>query len=144
LELSKSLTPLKQWYCDYCGDVIKSPEDGMLEWDNIELTASNYRIVHGKWIGSCRKARNQQNLSDNHLKHFLGSDGLMNLLTHFYRYNLKDELELIEIIKRLHIQYYEEGKVLLEANRELEPHLDPYGIGELYHHDLTYLIGRYK
>ena len=29
---SKKLEPLKQWYCDDCGQLIKDPEEGWVEW----------------------------------------------------------------------------------------------------------------
>lgn len=45
------LTPLKQFICDECGQVINSPEDGYVEWESGQDEEGNhfergFRIVH--------------------------------------------------------------------------------------------------
>lgn len=110
------LEPMKQFICDECGKIIEKIEDGWLEWiDNTGNDIYGFRIVHvygaspriesGKtcyypeYLGIC----------DNHLEYFIGVDGLAYLLSFFYR-NLRDPKEVAEIIRRLHIPYYEEAR----------------------------------
>lgn len=33
-DLKLKLEPKKQWFCNYCGEIIQSEKDGMLEWDS--------------------------------------------------------------------------------------------------------------
>ncbi|MDH5468489.1 MAG: hypothetical protein OEY25_13820, partial [Candidatus Aminicenantes bacterium] len=45
------LEPLKQWICDSCGQVIKTPEDGYVEWlvESEETSFSfqyGFKIIH--------------------------------------------------------------------------------------------------
>src|SRR5262245_48116778 len=45
------LEPLKQWFCDNCGKMIRSPKEGWVEWQH-EMTPDNhdhqhsFKIVH--------------------------------------------------------------------------------------------------
>lgn len=142
--VKNKLEPLKQWVCDYCGDIIEKSKDAMLEWDNRDLETSNYRIVHGRWLKTCNVGRDDTYLSDNHLDRFLGDDGLINLLGHFefYKPNKKG---LIEIIKRLHVKHYEEGsKFLSEAIEDGYHEIDSHQVGDLYQSDLRFLINKYS
>lgn len=111
-----SLTPLQQWYCDSCGEVIESVENGWLEWyadrDNI-FKEKGFRIVHHnkscmyneKWMYKVGKS-----VSDSHLDSFAGADGLVRLLSKIQLEYVEDNAELIEIIRRLHVPYYEEAR----------------------------------
>ncbi|MBP1615300.1 MAG: hypothetical protein H6Q13_2748 [Bacteroidetes bacterium] len=45
------LKPLKQFFCDTCGQLIENPEDGYVEWislfqDNGTVLSKDFRIVH--------------------------------------------------------------------------------------------------
>ena len=51
-----------------------------------------------------------KSLSDMHLSDFIGSDGLVTLLSHIEFNDVKDNSELVEIIRRLHVPYYEEAR----------------------------------
>lgn len=111
---------LKQFYCDECGEVIHNIEDGWLEWiDDYKNPIHGFRIVHLSSASPRKRTGNNcyypenANVSDMHLYYFTGSDGLSHLLALFNR-NLRHKSELIEIIKRLHLPYYEEARFYLE------------------------------
>lgn len=115
------LIPLKQWICDSCGGVIEKPRDGWLEWytEKDKSLDTGFRIVHHR--ESCMyndTTLEQQNRSplDLGLPHALGSHGLGYLLFKLELsekgvYKLADIKELIEIIRRLHLPYYEEARL---------------------------------
>jgi len=114
------LVPLKNFICDDCGSVIEKPEDGWLEWfDDYETPMEGFRIVHSYGTspkrdkgGNCYYTQSTK-VSDNHLTHFMGSDGLAFLLAKFDR-NLANPRELAEIIRRLHIPHYEEARLFMD------------------------------
>jgi hypothetical protein len=114
------LKPMEQFICDECGEVIEKIEDGWLEWiDNTGNPIHGFRIVHAS--GRSPRFKNGGNcyypeylgISDNHLEYFTGMNGLAYLLSIFDR-NLRDPKELVEIIRRLHIAYYEEARLFLK------------------------------
>ncbi|PTK09479.1 hypothetical protein [Staphylococcus saprophyticus] len=115
-EIDNDLVPLKQWYCDHCGEVINDPNDGWLEWHHESGEIGNYegyRIVHHDkkcMYDASRLFRENKSLSDMHLTSYIGPDGLVSLLSMIEFNDVKDNSELIEIIRRLHIPYYEEAR----------------------------------
>lgn len=146
------LTPLKEWYCDECGEIIESPEDGWLEWyqdvENrvFEKADKGFRIVHRvKCIyDSNRMFEDGKSVSDTDLTRFTGSDGLSYLIS-FVEYNrFENNKEFAEIFKRIHIPYYEEArKYFYIAESEGEFH----GENELtrtQQYTLKRVIERYK
>jgi len=114
------LKPLQQFICDECQGVIEKIEDGWVEWFNgHENPIHGFRIVHASGVsprskegGNCFYPESPY-VSDLHLDVFTGSDGLAFLLSFFQR-NVSDPNELIEIIRRIHIPYYEEARHYLE------------------------------
>lgn len=129
------LVPLQQWICDECGKIIKKPEDGWLEWlEGVTESIQPYgfRIVHHQLAspqkGCYYKATkvNPAFISDGHLDWYLGHDGLAQLLVFFDdgNRNAKDQTELAEIIRRLHLPYYEEARLCFQA-----AHADGYTDG---------------
>lgn len=60
-------------------------------------------------IHSVMFERGKSNL-DGHLNSFVGSDGLVSLLSKFQHERVEENSELAEIIRRLHIPYYEEAR----------------------------------
>ena len=103
-----SLKPLSQFICDQCGLLIENADDGWLEWyDDCENPAHGFRIVHA---GRRCYYPERADISDNHLIYFTGKDGLPILLNLFKRKGVADQNELAEIIRRLHIPYYEEAR----------------------------------
>lgn len=114
--LNNDLTPLKQWYCDSCGELISKQEDGWLEWytDLEDYTnRRGYRIVHHNkqcMYDSRNMFTQKKSVSDMHLSSYLGPDGLVNLLSDIDLGYVRDNSELVEIIRRLHVPYYEEAR----------------------------------
>ncbi|MGD0487762.1 MAG: hypothetical protein ABSB94_11270 [Syntrophorhabdales bacterium] len=103
-----SLKPLEQFICDQCGLLIEKIDDGWLEWyDDLEKPAHGFRIVHS---GRRCYYPERAEISDNHLIYFTGNDGLSMLLNLFKRKGVVDQDELAEIIRRLHVPYYEEAR----------------------------------
>lgn len=117
------LTPLKQWICDTCGQIIESPEHGWLEWRQDENhKAFDFRIVHHVVHspygpdGDCY----QSDELHNHLTRFVGEDGLAYLLNFldpghhispdYTGPRVSDMRGFVELIRRLHMQYYEEAR----------------------------------
>lgn len=113
------LKPLQQFICDKCGNLIKSPKEGWLEWivsASPDNTLHGFRIVHtaaasprSRQSGYCQYPPHFI-VGDMYLDHFLGPDGLAKLLSMFDR-SFEDQQEFIEIIRRLHIPYYEEARI---------------------------------
>lgn len=109
------MTPLKQWICDSCGLVIEEPEDGWLEWYR-ELDTekeTGFRIVHHKKIcmyNAQQQYNERKSVMDMHLDNYVGSDGLVKLLTILEYHSLKDKRDVVEIIRRLHVPHYEEAR----------------------------------
>ncbi|MFC2164025.1 hypothetical protein ACFLT2_03385 [Acidobacteriota bacterium] len=137
------LEPLKQWICDACGEIIKSPSEGWVEWlsDGEDLNFNSchrFRIVHD-CNSSPRGYRGcytlpDTNICDNHLEYFLGEGGYLNLLNFLDPgpYFMKDEdykgpsvrnmREFVEFMIRLTIPYYEEARLYFDeaiANEDL-------------------------
>jgi hypothetical protein len=116
------LIPLKQWICDSCGGIIENPEDGWLEWyDSKDEVLSNFRIVHqGK---SCtykeQKLREQGILvAELSLERMIGGAGLAHWLFEIeleekgkVKSKIGDLTELVEILRRLHVPYWEEARL---------------------------------
>ncbi|MDY7044050.1 hypothetical protein RVS70_07500 [Virgibacillus sp. M23] len=143
----------QQWYCDVCGEIINTAKEGMLEWDSFleeetgaaGYTAKNFRIIHHKKSSPfkyCQTKSSDVSLSDGHLHWFIGSDGLSKLLN-LYDYNIVDHQELNEIIRRLHVDYYEEARPYMGIANEDQQSFDPYQVGDYSQADLLALINIY-
>jgi hypothetical protein len=148
-ELDLQLELKKQWYCDFCGEVIESEKDGMLEWDSFlteegrEFNADNFRIVHHRAVKNCRPKHADDYLSDGHLHWYTGSQGLSELLAIQARYTL-DTLKFQKIIRRLHVDYYEEAiSYLPQALEDGEYEIDPIEDGDISLTNLKWLIRTY-
>lgn len=131
-DVNYTLKLLEQWYCDSCGEIIESVNDGNLEWySDREISifkGKGFRIVHNNekctYDSNVMFKRGKSN-SDGHLNSFIGSDGLVSLLSKFQYERVEDNSELVEIIRRLHIPYYEEAR---KYHNEAE--IDGYFDGE--------------
>ena len=119
------LQPLKQWICDACGKVIEKPEDGWWEYlhDLENDLVSGFRIVH--YGGPCyyntvEARRNNKMVGDMHLEHMITSGSFGHML-HWLELSetkkVKDHFvmtEFIEIMRRLHLPYWEEARLCWE------------------------------
>ncbi|MED2035648.1 hypothetical protein P4V58_00075 [Bacillus wiedmannii] len=142
----------EQWFCDNCGEVIESDQDGMLEWDSFQdesaeeytMIGENFRIVHHRTVRNCSSIQNNDALlSDGHLDWFTGTEGLSKLLSIQARYKL-DTVKFQEIIRRLHIDYYEEARrYLSQALADGQYDINPSGNGHIPIADLIWLIETY-
>ena len=110
------LIPLKQWVCDSCGAVIEKPEDAWFEWylDRNTSLETGFRIVHANYP-SCRyddRQLEQENKSllDLPFSAVIWPDGLGALLYLTEHTSFADIKEFIDIVRRLHIPYYEEAR----------------------------------
>ena len=107
------LEPLKQWYCDSCGEIINSADVGWLEWLKNYRTdeESNFRIVHHThecMYDSRDMHRRGYMTKDMHLDYYIGPDGLNRLLDIMLRPEVNRE-EVAKIIRRLHVPFYEQS-----------------------------------
>ena len=110
------LIPLKQWICDACGETILNAEDGWLEWylDRNTSYEAGFRIVHASRL-SCRyneRQLEQQNRSplDLPFSTLIWPDGLGALLYLMEHTNFANHKEFVDIVRRLHVPYYEEAR----------------------------------
>lgn len=118
------LEPLKQWFCDTCGEIIEKPEDGYLQWRrNSDFKIEDFVIVHHKVASPLNHDKDgcykRHYNSDNSLVEFLGDRGLVNLHSladpgpyHMPEFDMfvNDVRKWLEIYKRLHLPYYEEAR----------------------------------
>ncbi|MEC0886824.1 hypothetical protein [Bacillus atrophaeus] len=147
--LNLKLKKKEQWYCDFCGEIIESDKDGMLEWDSFlekddtQFNAKNFRIVHNRSIKKCHPRNNDANLSDGHLHWYTGPGGLSELLAIKHRYHL-DLVKFDEIIRRLHVDYYEEARQYFHESRENGDEFDIYEIGDYSQDALKTIIRKYR
>lgn len=150
IPLNNRLVIKQQWVCDVCGGVILSDQDGMLEWSKV-YTASppvmsviqkGFQIVHGRWTEQCLKNRSEDDdLADGHLHWYTGPDGLNKLLGKLLEPGT-DQASLVEIIRRLHVDLYEEARTLIP--RAIEDGYDVNEYGYVPENDLDWIIRKYK
>ena len=104
------------WFCDTSGKAITKAENGWVEWieykvSEDEYKGRNFRLVHAGSKGCQFNEKEERKkdggmISDMPLKHFLGQDGLMYLLSKIAQ-GIIPTSEVLEMIKRLHISGYE-------------------------------------
>ena len=124
-EINLRLEPLNQWICDECGEIIKSPEDGWLEWIAEEGTGlfCGHRIAHHAAASPYRKDNNKncyrysQNprKADMHLGDFTGHEGIGKFFSVLNLKQFSADIEnWLEVFRRLHLKYYEEARLYWE------------------------------
>ncbi len=107
------------YYCDTCGKRIEDVEDGWIEWLNSgvngKTTYKGMRLVHHNKV--CRynetvvsNTHKDTIVSDNHLKYFIGDDGLMRMFEYLSDGFFEDTSEVYEMIKRLNVAGYEKAR----------------------------------
>lgn len=127
------LKPLTQFYCDTCGEIINSPEEGWIEWISKDMEQTHevhsFRIVHQHSYSplasvnrkGCYQLEGKTGACDNHLNHFLNEDyKMVNILQfldigpyHDPDYkgsDIADMRQYVEMVRRFTIPYYEEAR----------------------------------
>ncbi len=126
------LEPLKQWYCDVCGDIIKKPGDGNVMWRQDEKHMDcDFKIIHKK------KCENESKYPFSmSLKKFLGEDGVQYLLQFLSRGKIKNNLgqsggvcvndmdEFVDLFRRVQTPYYEEARTKFDKAELLDDFSD--------------------
>lgn len=117
------MNTLNTWICDSCGGAIEKAEDGWVEWINLGISkpGRDLKLVHRTGTGPHKDkggcmfnqraefAKDEGTVADLHLTAYLGSDGLMNLLSFISESRLPTQ-QVLEMIKRLHIPGYEHAR----------------------------------
>ncbi|WP_321425938.1 hypothetical protein [uncultured Bacteroides sp.] len=131
------LEPLKQFYCDECGQVILRPEDGYVEWISIydkekeKFISRGFRIVHHPSTSpykanreGCYKYGDTNGRMDIALNSFLENVNveLMSFLDPGFLHNssrkdltgIIDFPEFADFSRRLTVPYYEEARLYFD------------------------------
>ena len=105
----------KIFICDSCSQPIMNVREGWVEWHRSTASASDpqlqgLRLVHHS--SRCQYDedalwQDKRVLMDGALADFLGDDGLMRLLTFIHEGEFSNNDEVLEMIKRLHVNGYE-------------------------------------
>ena len=105
-----------KWYCDSCGQVIESVDQGWVEnlWKCSEGKSKRYglRIVH--YEEKCMY-NDYEHFHRVPLSFYTGQDGLMQLLTLISDGVFENNDEILEVIKRIFIEDYEKARFHFEA-----------------------------
>jgi hypothetical protein len=116
------LEPLKQWVCDTCGELIKKPEEGYVQFHRkSDGTYDDFIIVHHKLSSpykGTKKGCYKYN-SDCDLTEFLGDHGTIQLLTFIdigpyhmpeFKSRTVNYRKWVDFFYRLQLPYYEEAR----------------------------------
>lgn len=130
----KLTNEISSWKCDKCGEIIAKAEDGIIDWKqkiinyNLEKSCYGIRIVHQNCLYNDNNY-DDYTISDMPIQKFLGHDGLMDLLAMLSDNLFSNNKEILEIIKRLHINGYEQARFFFDeaiSNNVFEPNSTPY------------------
>ena len=150
----RPLKPLKQWICDCCGNTIQYGE-GSIKWFKSRPKGnvigsrasrfSGFHIVHNskECIGTTHNANDPFIESIHTLQYFESTDAIGYLMILLEKKLCFDSQELLEIIKRLQIPFYEEGRIYLDMALKdgVQPKEGEYKYNKSY---LEYIIKKYK
>ena len=130
----RMLRPLEEFICDECGQVIASPHDGYVEWEegqdeNGVHFARGFRIVHHtprsplKTIDGCYSYGDSRYRNDISLEYFIENVhqylasfldlGLMHDANHRIGCRISNFRQFTDFAKRLTIPYYEEARLYI-------------------------------
>ena len=125
------LTPLGQWICDVCGQIIEDPDHGYVQFNtDANGKYNDFIIVHHATHsplrdtgGDCYKYR-----LDTDLPSYLGAEGIARLLSKidlghhiepdFQGANTSNLRAWVDFFRRLHTPYYEEARLYWAKARE--------------------------
>lgn len=135
----KQLQPLEEWICDVCGDIISNAHDSWLEWqqDVVIKKDTDFRLVHP----TCKKSSKDPNfiLRDLYISRVTGKDGLSKLINILETGSIENIKDFTEIIRRLHLPYYESARQYLEIARNNGEYLS----SDLTEQDCRDIISKY-
>ena len=112
-----------KWYCDSCGQVIESVDQGWVE--NLKKNSegssksNGLRIVHNE--EECKYNDDAKFREEGALVHcvplsfYTGQDGFMQLLTLISDGEFENNDEILEVIKRVFVKYYEKTRLHFKA-----------------------------
>lgn len=111
------MKPLKQWICDVCGEVIKTPEEGYVIWQHDKNHQEyDFKVIHKT---RCDDDKYPSSLA---VEDFLGQDGLAYLLSFLSIGPIKKNIgqkgggtvksldEFVDFFRRMQVPYYEEAR----------------------------------
>ena len=130
------LKPLEQFICDECGDVIKSPEEGYVEWvstqnEDGKWVSHGFRIVHAYYASprrhmdkeGCYRYGMSRGRMDTDLKSYLQyvhqemfsllDVGTVHDINGSTGCQITDFREYVDFFKRLTLPYYEEARLYI-------------------------------
>jgi hypothetical protein len=111
--MTKILKPLEQFYCDKCGDVIKQPDHGWLEWRHgvfSKHTDAQWRILHHSNSGkSCIPVKAPSGAKSYHLHHALEFAPAL-----VFSMIAIDPAEFDIFARRLLLPYYEQARFYIQ------------------------------
>lgn len=133
-----SIIKNKQYICDTCYELIKSPEDACIEWQvqdqEGKLEASKFTIVHNLYCSprqvSCLATNHgRANICSIPLLWFLGLKEKLPLIDILRnsKQTIKDVNGFVEFRRRLEIPFYEEARLYMG---KLKPYLTTQSTGE--------------
>lgn len=116
----------KNFICDSCGQEIEDIKHGWVEWQSglgLPEKSKGLRLVHHRGIKrTCAYDQDEIHpyiLADGSLSEFLGQDGLMQLLEFSGERGFEDG-SVLEMIKRLHVDGYEQARFYIKDARSVE------------------------
>jgi hypothetical protein len=122
------IKPLEQFICDRCGELIRSKQEGWIEWisKSNPRRAHDFKIVHHKMYSplktenGCYFHTKAEGRQDYHLHQFANDSVISNLLAfiddgplispNFSGPYVSDLREWTELTKRLTLPFYEEAR----------------------------------
>ncbi|MFH0915650.1 MAG: hypothetical protein V1912_04295 [bacterium] len=132
------MKPLQEWICDTCGELIKRPEEGWVEWlEGIDDRVGDFRICHAvpfcplaqdEITGPfCQQHVGRLGMHEMPLEDFADQGGLLEMLSfvdvdvgldkEYQGYRARDLHEWAETCRRLLLPYYEEARIYWDDAR---------------------------
>jgi hypothetical protein len=143
--------PLKQWYCDVCGDIIKNSRGGRVIWKSDENHCDyDFKIIHMKKCDNKRLYPSSMSLDT-----FLGEQGVQYLLQFLSRGKIKENLgqtsraqvkdmnEFVDFFRRVQTPYYEEARTKFNSSTLLDDFSDDNEVGPYLEERLKKIINEY-
>jgi hypothetical protein len=137
------------WRCSSCGELITGIQDGWVEWlagDDAQGTGRlrGLRLVHKTpdcQYDEHREFRKDQSIVEGlALERFVGPDGLMLLLSFLASGEFPRD-EVLELIKRVQIPYYEQASQPIHEALELGALIPAIGQGYYLQSEMRFVLG---